>query len=72
MEIIIHAAYGDATKKVVISKPFGAGDQYHIMINNFYSGSLMKRQGSWEIPGYDMYTSDDIQILGNWVEENNL
>lgn len=67
--MFIKAVYGDKEKKVEISKPFGAGEQYHIYIDNYFCGTLMKRNGKWIIPDHPEYTSDDIMVLGDLAEQ---
>jgi hypothetical protein len=72
-EIIFDAAFGNVTKKVNISQPFGTGgDQYHLTIEGFYKGSMWKLEDKWIFYGNagNELTSDDIQALGERIDQS--
>ena len=74
-ELTIDAAFGDKIKKVVVSQPHRtAAAGLHLMMDNYYCGLLIKREGKWtaylnDKSWYD-FTTDDIQILGDLIDKS--
>lgn len=66
-----YATYGTEKRLVEISKPFGAGDIYHITIGKFFNGTLFKQNGEWivNLNNNSGLTSDDIFILGEMMDD---
>jgi len=71
LSITFDAYYGDEKKVVEISEVFGAGaGTYHLLIDCFFQGSLVKRNGEWRLnSNTNLLTSTDIQILGEVIDE---
>lgn len=66
--------YVDMPIKVTICQPSGVpGEHYNISIDNYYYGTVVKRNGKWEshlIPGAQKQLSrDDIQGICEWIDE---
>ena len=59
------AAFGDVDKEVEISQPFGAGGNYHLLIDRYFCGSIILRDDGWSVffNQPDEYTTDDAAIL---------
>jgi len=71
-EIEFDAPFGDERKHVWITLPDGAGANiYQIYLDNFYQGRLTKQNGQW-IHWEGNLTTDDIQILGEMIDEAGL
>lgn len=65
------APFGYEYKKVRISKPHGCGGAlYHIYIDNFYHGMLIKLKNDWLASVNDLssITGDDILILREIIQ----
>lgn len=61
------ASFGDEKKLVSITRPYGAGDTYRLLVNNYYLGDFIKYQGQWYFSTSKLY-SDDIMILIDMIE----
>lgn len=60
--------------KVRIGRPSGVpGDHYGITIDNYYYGTVVKRNGKWEAnlsPNAEKKLSrDDVQAICDWIDE---
>ncbi|QTE37460.1 hypothetical protein J3L18_30920 [Mucilaginibacter gossypii] len=63
---------GDNVEKVWIHVPLGIGsDIWHININNFFCGSVIKKGNKWRQlhSNKHEFTSDDIDAIGERIEE---
>jgi len=62
---------GNKRRHVEISQPFGAGDVWYIIIDNYLHGQLYKRQGRWQgdIRNSDLLVVEDIGIIGAIIDE---
>lgn len=72
MEVIVSVAvYGDQRKELVISQPSGAGNDFHIFIDKYYEGSIVKLKGDWvgHLIPKSRLTADDVQILGEMIDK---
>lgn len=62
----------DTIQKVWISLPLGSGSKvWHININNYFCGSVTKRDGKWvqlHINRHE-FTLDDIDAIGERIDE---
>lgn len=71
-DIKFTAVYGDETKEVELSNPLGGGSGYHVYIDRYYTGTIIKRNGKWagffNPKSQDEFTSDDIMILGDIID----
>jgi hypothetical protein len=63
---------GDSVENVWIHVPLGSGSNiWHININNYFCGSVIKREDKWRqlhINRHE-FTSDDIDAIGERIEE---
>ncbi|MDB4919862.1 hypothetical protein [Mucilaginibacter sp.] len=65
------ASFGDEQKTVRISHVNTGSGGYAVLIDNYYYGDLIKRNGEWILmSNTNKLTIDDIQILGELVEKN--
>lgn len=48
-EIILLAAIGNDSKQVILSQPNGAGDLYHIIIEDYYHGQVTRTMFGWSV-----------------------
>ncbi|KLT63896.1 hypothetical protein [Pedobacter sp. BMA] len=65
-------AFPDGDKVVEISAPNGGGGNYHLMINNFYYGSIIKYTTGWKVvfQNYNPdYCAGDLQPLIDIITE---
>lgn len=46
---VLQAIFGDKQKEVILSQPNGAGDLYHIIIENYYHGQVSKTMFGWSV-----------------------
>jgi len=69
MSIQFTAAFGDETKQVELA--YITGGYYHIFIDRYYQGQIVKRQGKWTVLLQDpeSMTIDDMQILSDMVAQ---
>jgi len=67
-EIII----GDQAKHVRLSIPNGAGGGYHVYVDKYYYGKVIKRNGQWIglMNTKSDLTTDDIQEIGEIIEKH--
>lgn len=65
------AYYGDEQKTVRISHVSTGSGGYQVLIDNYYYGDMIKRNGEWILlSSTNLLTIDDIQILGEIIENN--
>lgn len=66
------AHYGDQLKQVELSTPYGGGDGYHVYIDRYYNGVIVKLNGEWV--GHFNPKSElqafDIEILGEMIDNS--
>lgn len=64
------AAFGNEVKKVKLMNPFGSGDGYHVIIDNYYKGIIVKIGGRWigHLNPKSCMTAADIDILGDLID----
>lgn len=53
-----------------VSSPVGGGESYHVMVDNYYTGSLIRYMKGWEarVTG-PLICGDDISVLLDMVEK---
>jgi hypothetical protein len=76
-QILFEAAFGDERKQVEISQPHGTGQQgLHIYVDKYYCGTMGKRGCQWiahlNNNSLPEFTSTDIEILGQIIEESKV
>lgn len=69
-EILTPWTIGNKTHELKITLPNGAAGLYHIFIDNYYQGIMMKREGQWVgyFNGPDI-GAEEIEQLGGVIEE---
>lgn len=71
-EIEFDAHFGDVKKKLKLMQPTGASDLWQVIIDNYYQGILLKRDGKWEAhlnANCDL-NADDITALGERIDNH--
>lgn len=59
-------------KKVELSNPYGGGEGYHVYIDRYYYGTIVKLKGQWVghmNPKSDL-TEAQIQKMGKIIDEH--
>lgn len=59
-------AFPDGDKVVKITSPSGGGNQYHLMVDNFYWGIINKSLNGWRVAfqlSNSDYSAGDLQPL---------
>jgi len=72
VEIIFTGCFGGESKTVVLKSTNGGGseDNFQVMIDNYYQGQIMKRDGNWKwLNQPSQFTSDDEMILSQWINK---
>lgn len=66
------AAFGDQTKTVEITAPFGNNGILHLYIDKHYYGQIIKRLDKWDLreQNHSFITAADRDILLEIVEQN--
>ena len=71
-EIVFIGSFGHQKKLVRIVQAHNTSDWgFQIYVNNAFCGDIVKRKGEWNghLPLKSCLTSDDIQILGDMIDE---
>jgi hypothetical protein len=70
-DIEVTITFGNQRRKVSIIQPSGAVGSYHIMIDNYYIGQIVRQQEEFLafLNRYPDLTGDDIQIIFDMIEE---
>lgn len=65
------AYFGDEQKTVRISHVNTGSGGYQVLIDNYYYGDLIKRNGEWILlSNTNKLTMDDIQALGEMIDSS--
>lgn len=73
MSYTFDAPFGNEMRTVVISRPSGAGNHYHLMINKYYNGQICKMIDGWHVYfNSDDFTSADADALLELMSAKNL
>lgn len=64
------ATFGHVQKTVRLTQPLGGSGGYHLYIDGFYQGEIVKVQGEWvgHLGREPVITGDDIGVLGEIIE----
>lgn len=70
-DIELLCPFGDDRKKVYISHNQAGSGGYQLLIDSYYQGDLVKKNGAWLLlSNTNNLTADDIQILGELIDDN--
>ncbi|MGY3054366.1 hypothetical protein ACVWYG_002573 [Pedobacter sp. UYEF25] len=69
-EITFKAAFGNEVKTVRLTQPHGGQGNYHIMIDNFYSGVIVRTHTGFLVylNNVELLTSADLEALLERIE----
>jgi hypothetical protein len=64
------ATFGNEIKSVYISNVHNDGSYYHLLINNYFQGSLYSHDGIWNLHSSNPteLTFEDLQFLGKKID----
>lgn len=67
------ATFGHVQKNVRLSQPTGGAGGYHLFIDGFYQGEIVKLKGEWvgHLGREPVITGDDIGALGEIIESKS-
>ena len=69
-DLILSWPIGGVDKRLVAADHGGGPDGYFIYLNNYYQGTIAKRNGVWVMPDADkIFTPKIIARLGELLEE---
>jgi hypothetical protein len=70
-KIEINTYFGDKSTHVEIAAPMGAGGIYHVMLDKYYNGQIMKSHNGWRVNLYPttILQGDDVAVIIELIEE---
>ena len=71
-KIEIDTYFGDKPTHVEIAAPMGAGGIYHLMVDKYYNGQVMKSHNGWRIQLHPTTTlqGDDVVVIIELLKEH--
>ena len=69
--IQLKGVIGDQDVTVELTQPNGSGDLYHIMVDRYYNGMIVKRNGEWAVflNENSKLSSEDVEVILEAVRE---
>ena len=70
-KIEIDTYFGDKPPHIEIAAPMGPGGVYHVMVDKYYNGQLMKSHHGWRVRLHPTITlqGDDVSVIISLIEE---
>ena len=69
--IEIDTVFGEMPAHIEITSPMGAGGIYHVMINKFYNGQIIRTQSGLSVYLHPetILQGDDVSVIIGFIEE---